>query len=97
MIGRALGCQLRGFSRAQERGNAMYHTIEFSDELILDLEISPKHWLERTLISHGTRLQVQLKPYVVETEDGPIEVTDLYFADGTVARMVPFGSFTFVD
>jgi hypothetical protein len=75
----------------------MYHTIEFADELMVDLEISPKHWLERTLICRGTRLLVQLKPYVVETDNGLIEVTDLYFADGTAARMVPFESFAFVD
>jgi len=25
----------------------MYHTIEFAEELMVDLEISPKHWLER--------------------------------------------------
>jgi hypothetical protein len=40
---------------------------------------------------------VQIKPYVMETEDGPIEVADLFFVDGTTARMVPFESFSFVD
>jgi hypothetical protein len=75
----------------------MYHTIEFADELMVDLEISPKHWLERLLIRSGTRLQAQVKPYVVETEDGPVEVADLFFEDGTTTRMVPFESFSFVD
>jgi hypothetical protein len=28
----------------------MYHTIEFAEEFMVDLEISPKHWLERMLI-----------------------------------------------
>jgi hypothetical protein len=42
-------------------------------------------------------MQVQLKPYVVETKDGLVEVADLFFADGTTARGVPFGSFSFVD
>jgi hypothetical protein len=75
----------------------MYHTIEFADELVFDLEISPKHWLERMVVRKGTRLQAQIKPYVVETEDGPVEVADLFFADGTTTRMVAFESFSFVD
>ena len=75
----------------------MYHIIEFVEELTVDLEISPKHWLERMLIHRGTHLQAQLKPYVVETKGGLVEVADLFFADGTTARGVPFGSFSFVD
>jgi hypothetical protein len=75
----------------------MYHTIEFSVEFMVDLEISPKHWLERMLIRRGTRLQAQIKPYVVETEDGPVEVADVFFADGTTTRRVPFEWFSFVD
>ena len=75
----------------------MYHTIEFAEALMIDLEISPKHWLERMLIRRGTRLQAQIKPHVLETEDGPVEVADLYFADGTTARTIPFESFSFVD
>jgi hypothetical protein len=75
----------------------MYHTIEFSAEFTVDLEISPKHRLERMLIRRGTRLQAQVKPYVMETEDGPIEVADLFFADGTSACTVPFEWFSFLD
>jgi hypothetical protein len=75
----------------------MYHTIEFAQELTVDLEISPKHWLEKMLIRPGTCVQAQIKPYVVETEDGPVEVADLFFPDGTATRMVPFESFSFVD
>jgi hypothetical protein len=75
----------------------MYHTIEFAEELMVDLEISPKHWLERMLIRRGTRLQAQIKPYVVEAEDDLVEVADLFFADGTTTRMVPFESFSFID
>jgi len=75
----------------------MYHTIVFRVKFWVDLEISPKQPLERMLIHGGTRLQVQIKPYVVETEDGPMEVADLFCADGTTARMVPYKSFSFVD
>jgi hypothetical protein len=75
----------------------MYHTIEFAEDAVVDLEISSKHWLERLLLRRGTRLQVQLKPYVVETEAGPVEVADLFFIDGTTTRRVPFAWFSFVD
>jgi hypothetical protein len=75
----------------------VYHTIEFAKELTVDLEISPRHWLERLRICRGTRLQAQIKPYVVETEDGLLEVADLFFADGTTTRRLPFASFSFVD
>jgi hypothetical protein len=75
----------------------MYHTIEFAEELTVDLEISPRRWLERMLIRRGDRLKAQIKPYVVETGDGPVEAADLFFSDGTTTRTVPFESFSFVD
>jgi hypothetical protein len=34
---------------------------------------------------------------VIETPGGPVEVVDLFFADGTTTRSVPFALFTFVD
>jgi hypothetical protein len=75
----------------------VYHTIKFASEFSADLEISPKHWLERIVLHRSARLQAQVKPYVVETEEGPVEVADLFFADGTAIRRVPFASFSFVD
>jgi hypothetical protein len=75
----------------------MYHTIEFTTELLVDLEVSPKHWLERLRLAKGKKVQAQVKPYVVETDDGPVEVADLYFTDGTATRQVSFDSFMFVD
>ena len=75
----------------------MYHTIEFTEECFVDLEISPMHWLEQLFIHRGTRLQALIKPYVMETADGPYEVADLFFADGTSACTVPFEWFSFVD
>jgi hypothetical protein len=80
------------------KGSAsMFHNIQFAVEFMVDLEISPSRWLERLRIRPGTRLQAQLKPYVVETEDGPVEVADLFFEDGTTTRKVPFAFFSFVD
>ena len=75
----------------------MYHTIEFTIDSTINVEVSPKHWLERVLVRKGTRRQAQLKPYVIETQDGLIEVADLFFDDGTATRRVRFESFAFVD
>ena len=75
----------------------MYHTVEFADDLMVDVETSPKHPLEQLRIGKGTRLRAQIKPYVVETDDGPVEVADLFFEDGTATRQVRFECFSFVD
>ena len=75
----------------------MYHTIEFDEAMTLDLEISPKHHLERVSVPKGTRMRVQLRPHIMETEGGPVEVADLFFEDGTASRWVRFSSFSFVD
>jgi hypothetical protein len=75
----------------------MYHTIEFAEPLTVDLEISRKHPLERVSIRRGTRVRVQIKPHVVESDDGPTEVADLYFEDGSATRDVPFACFSFVE
>ena len=75
----------------------MYHTIEFVKEVLVDLETSPKNWLEQMLIRRGTRLQAQIKPYVVVAENDLVEVADLFFADGTTTRRLPFELFSFVE
>jgi hypothetical protein len=74
----------------------MYHTIEFQVEFTADFEFSPKERLERLLVSKGTRARTQLRPYVAETKEGPVEMADLYFDDGTTTRGVPFSYFRFV-
>jgi hypothetical protein len=75
----------------------MFHSIEFGNDFLFDVEVPRKNRLERMLIHKGTRFCVQLKPYVVDTADGPIEVADLFFEDGTAARGVRFECFAFVD
>lgn len=75
----------------------MYHTIAFAADVQVDLEISPKHRLEQTILRRGTCWEVQVKPHVVESDEGPVEVADLYFSDGSVARDVPFACFAFVE
>jgi hypothetical protein len=75
----------------------MYHPIEFTEEFTGDLEISRKHPLERLLIKTGTRLRAQVRPYVVEGEDGFVEMADLFFEDGSAVRGVPFARFSFLS
>jgi hypothetical protein len=74
----------------------MYHRIEFIADVEVDLTRSPRHPLERLSIRKGSRLRAQLRPYVAETEDGPVEFADLFFADGTAALQVRFACFAFV-
>jgi hypothetical protein len=75
----------------------MYHPIRFAEDLWLDLERSSKHPLERVFLRANTQRRVQLRPFILETEDGPMEMADLFFEDGTTARGIPFASFTFVE
>jgi hypothetical protein len=77
--------------------DATYHLIEFKSAFTADLEISPRHRLERLRIQKGMRAYVCLRPYVVETAGELDEVADLFFEDSTVTRQVPFERFRFVE
>jgi hypothetical protein len=75
----------------------MYHMVEFITQVDADIEISSKQPLERISLREGMRVRAQVKPYVVETKEGLVEVGDLFFEDGTVTRRVPFACFRFLD
>ncbi|HEV3119150.1 MAG TPA: hypothetical protein VGY58_18995 [Gemmataceae bacterium] len=75
----------------------MYHTIQFRVERKIDIELSRKQPLERMLVKVDACLRAQIRPYVVETGRGPVEVADLFFEDGTSTRTIPFACFSFVD
>jgi hypothetical protein len=75
----------------------MYHSIEIARELLAELEIPGEGRIPRVLIDKGTRLKARVRPYVVESTLGPIEVADLLLEDGTTARTVAFASFRFLD
>lgn len=74
----------------------MYHHLAFVTPLSADLEVSRNARLERVSLRTGERVLAELKPYVVESTGGPIEVADLFLEDGTTVRRVPFGQFRFV-
>jgi hypothetical protein len=73
----------------------MYHPLVFRCAFTGDRETSPKDPLERLRVEAGARLPAQVRPYVVETGFGPVEVADLFFEDGTATRGVPFACFRF--
>jgi hypothetical protein len=75
----------------------MFHTLVFHCELLVDLAVSPRKPLERLLLKKGARIDAEVKPYVVETADGLVEVADLFFPDGTSTSAIPFACFSFVD
>ena len=75
----------------------MFHTIQFAAEFVARPEIAPRRRRLRALLRKGDRLKAQVRPYVVETKRGPVEVADLSFEDGTAARSVPFRCFRFVE
>jgi hypothetical protein len=81
----------------QQGGSAVYHTIQFAVNFVADLKPSSKQPLERVRICKGERIKAQVRPHVVETKDGPVEVADLFFEDGTATRNVPFAYFAFVE
>jgi hypothetical protein len=75
----------------------MYHTVEFAMDLHVALARSPRDRLEPVRLRRGDRLAAQLRPHVVESDYGPVEVADLFFVDGTAAYDVPFASFHILD
>lgn len=75
----------------------MYHAIEFTADLTVDLVVSPKQPLERLRIQKHSCRRAQIKPYVVHMVQGPVEVADLFFDDGTSVRQVGFACFRFAE
>jgi hypothetical protein len=73
----------------------MDHLIEFDTAFTADLEVSPRQRLEQLRVQQGTRAYVRLRRHVLEAADRPVEVADLFFEDGSVARDMRFDRFHF--
>jgi len=73
------------------------HRIEFRWLVLAELDRPEYVYPQRLVIKEGTRLTAGIKPYVTESPDGPIEVADLRFEDGSVARAVRYAAFRFLD
>jgi hypothetical protein len=54
--------------------------IAFAVEFLAGLEVSPRQPLEWVRVRKGDHLRAQVKPYVVETAEGPVRVPFAYFA-----------------
>jgi hypothetical protein len=75
----------------------MYHTVEFITDTVIDIALSCNGRLVLLVMEKGKRCKAQVRPYVVETPEGPTEVADLLFEDGTSTKQVGFECFSFVD
>jgi hypothetical protein len=74
----------------------MYHRLQFQAAYCLDLRVSGKARLEQLLIQEGEVIDAQVRPYVQETDEGPVEVADLYLPGDGALLAVPMGHFQFV-
>jgi hypothetical protein len=79
------------------RETAMYHNIQFRLQVQADFEIPGKARLEKIVLKPGTRMRVQIKPYVVQTALGPVEAADLFLEEGVIAHRVSYACFSFLD
>jgi hypothetical protein len=75
----------------------MYHTIEFRAHGLVELEMPSHARVVQVLMQVGVRVRAKVKPYVMESDHGPVEVADLFSEDGSVARAVRFAFFRFTD
>jgi hypothetical protein len=75
----------------------MIHPIEFRWLVLAEIDRPEYALMQRVVIAEGTRLLADIKPYVAESPDGPIEVADLHLEDGSVAQAVRFAAFRFLD
>jgi hypothetical protein len=75
----------------------MVHTIEFRVPGVAELERPDEVLPVKVFIEGGMRVRARVRPYVIETQKGPIEVADLMSEDGITARAVRFASFRFID
>ena len=75
----------------------MIHAIEFRSELLAEVDRPEYAFVAQVVIQKGTSLHADVRPYVAESDDGPLEVADLYLEDGSIVRAVRFAAFRFLD
>jgi hypothetical protein len=71
-----------------------YH-LRFRDTCRVDLQIRGKPRLERVKIRSGEVIEAHVRPFVQETDNGPIEMADLFLGAEGVLRGVPMACFQF--
>ncbi len=75
----------------------MTHRVEFRWVVLAEVDRPEYAYPQRVIIKEGTRLTARIRPYVVESPEGPVEVADLTLEDGGIARAVRFAAFRFLD
>ena len=75
----------------------MTHRVEFRWLVLAEVDRPEYAYPQRVMIKEGTQLTVRVRPHVVESPDGPVEVADLHLEDGGIARAVRFAAFRFLD
>jgi hypothetical protein len=75
----------------------MYHRIGFTVEFVADLEIDAQDRYESMLFEKDSEVFAEVRPLIVETDDGPVEAADLFFVEGVHTRLVPYSYFRFMD
>ncbi|OAI45073.1 hypothetical protein AYO44_13195 [Planctomycetaceae bacterium SCGC AG-212-F19] len=63
----------------------MYHRLQFLVNHQLDLQMPKKARLEQLIVKQGEIIEARVRPYVQETQEGPVEMADLELpGDGTL-------------
>ena len=63
----------------------MTHQLRFRADCQLDFQVAGKSRLEQVKVRADEVIEAQVRPYVQETEDGPVETADLQLGrDGTL-------------
>lgn len=70
----------------------MNHRLRFLTDQQFDLQLPGRARLEQVLVRAGDEIEAQVRPYVRESDDGPVELADLYLGEGTLlaVRMAYF-------
>src|SRR5579862_6252015 len=75
-------------SRNNSGEQAMNHQLRFRADGQLDLQITGKPRLEQVKVRAGEVIEAQVRPYVMETSEGPVEFADLQLGDeGTLVNV----------
>jgi hypothetical protein len=73
----------------------MYHRLKFLANYRLDLLMPGQTRLEQLMIRESEVIEAQVRPHVQETQDGPVEVADLYMPQEGTLIDVPMACFQF--
>lgn len=66
----------------------MYHKLRFHVDYNADLYMKGKSRLEQVIFRAGEIVEAQVRPFIIETDEGPVETADLFLAgDGTLLEV----------